>query len=458
MSEPSRRTFLKVSSGALGVCAAGVPTAGAADPPKPRADRTKIVMVMFGIAPSLDDTDLKPISNDNIVRRLQRECDGVDFVVRDLNRGIRLESVLAEAKDLRQAGYDGVIIYGNPRDYELLRTGLPTINVAVLNDFMNLPFPLYKKNRCIAAMLDPWQFSADAAVSERMLRDLVEKVKLIRAIRQMRRERILTVTDSPEVNVTYGDVRKNLPAHYNETILAAIDATFGTRVQKIGTAEVVSDPYIRELWSKESREANEIAARWIAGAVKMAYTLPSEIVRSAKCYLAMKHLMERYEATAMAFHIRTLVANPRPEDRIFPALAVSEFQLHNTVAKCQSHLNILLSEMLLQYAYGRPSMLGDYSVDAYNGTSIVQHCEGPWNPWGDDRRVPYLLVDHRERLIRRRAATGVGGAMCNLYPPDEPVTMWQLDVFSKEILLHTGKTVPIFKGAVKYKDHFYEMM
>jgi hypothetical protein len=51
-----------------------------------------------------------------------------------------------------------------------------------------------------------------------------------------------------------------------------------------------------------------------------------------------------------------------------------------TAAKCQSDLNILLSERLLQYACRRPSMLGDLSVDTYNNTSIVQHCEGPWNP------------------------------------------------------------------------------
>ena len=63
----------------------------------------------------------------------------------------------------------------------------------------------------------------------------------------------------------------------------------------------------------------------------------------------------------MAYHIRTLIRDPRPEDYVAPALAVSEFQLHNTVAKCQSHLNVILSEMLLQYAYDRPSMLGDYA-------------------------------------------------------------------------------------------------
>lgn len=458
MSEISRRSFLRVSSGTLGACAVAAPLGGAAAAEGKKGEPARIYLVFFGTAPSQDDTTREPMPNEEIARRLQQACDGVEFVVRDLTRGATLESVLAEAKDLQRQHYDGLIVVGWPRDYGLIRTGLPTINVAVVNDFMNIPIPLYQKNRVIGAMLDPWRFCADAEVSERMFRDLVDKVKLIRALKRMRTEHILTVTDSKYVNVTYGDVLKNMPADYNERILGAIAQTFGTRVTKIGTREVVEDEYVRQLWTNESREANAIAQRWIQTAKRMIHTIPSEIVRSAKVYLAMKHLMERYEATAMAFHIRTLTPQPKPEDYVAPALAVSEFQLEGKVAKCQSHLNILLSEMLLQYAYGRPSMLGDYMVDTYNNTSCVQHCEGPWNPWGDERRVPYILTDHRERPVRKRSLPGVGGASWVLYPSGEPVTFWQVEVLSKEVLVHTGTTVPMLSDEARYEAHFYEMM
>lgn len=455
MSAIERRTFLQLSAAALGSCALGGEPPGQA---KPVGEAAKIFMIFFGIAPSQDDTNLKPVTHEEIVRRLQGACPGVDFTVRDLTKGGRLEAVLNELKDLKRQGYDGVIVYGWPRDNDLLRTGLPTINVAVVNDFMNIPFPLYRKNRVIGAALDPWRFCSDTKVTERMFSDLVDKIKLIRTLKRMRGEHILTVTDSPYVNVTYGDTLKHMPPDYNQRIQGAIADTFGTRVTKIGTKEVTEDPYISDLWRNERREAQEIAQRWIRSARKMIYTIESEVVRAAKLYLAMKRLMERHQATAMAYHIRTLIPKPRREDYVAPALAVSEFQLHNIVAKCQSHLNIILSEMLLQYAYARPSMLGDFSVDTYNKTSVVQHCEGPWNPWGDERRVPYLLVDHRERPVRGRALPGVGAASCILYPANEPVTMWQIDVFSKEVLLHTGTTVPMFSPASKYKDHFYEMM
>ena len=450
MSRLTRRAFLAASSGVAS--AAFAPQGARSVPP------ARIYAVFFDIAPSVDDTDVRPMTNADIVRRLERDCDGVQFVVRDLTRDARLPAVLNEAKDLKKLGYDGVIVHGWPRDYDLLRTGLPTINVAVINDFQNVPYPLFKQNRVVDAFLDPWRFCADPAVSERMFADLIDKVKLIRALKRMRSEHILTVTDSQFVNVIYGDVLKNPPARYNETILGAIGETFGTRVTKIGSQEVAGDPDLQKLWHNQSKEASDIARRWIGSAKEMTHTIESEVVRSAKLYLAMKMLMDKYAATAMAFHIRTLIGNPRPEDLVYPALAVSEFQLHNTVAKCQSHLNVVLSEMLLQYAYGRPSMLGDYSVDTYNNVSCVQHCEGPWNPWGDRRRVPYILTDHRERRIRGRAMTGVGAASWILYPPGEPVTMWQVSVLTNEVLVHTGTTVDMLSGPVKFRDHLWEMM
>ena len=455
----TRRNFLKVSSGTLGACAFGAPLVSGATPQAvPNRQPTKIYTVFIPTAPSRDDTDVEPMTNGEIIRRLQKACDGVEFVVRDLTQGVSLQTVLNEAKDLERQDCDGVIICGCPRDRDLLKTGLPTINVAVVNDFMDIPYPLLEKHRVVDAFLDPWRFCADPNVSERMFHDLVEKIRLIRMLKRMKQERILTVTDSPYVNVTYGDRLKNMPADYNERILGAIDETFGTQVTKIGTKEVVEDQDIQNLWNSESPEANKIAQRWIRDAKRMINTLESEVVRSAKVYLAMKMLMEKHDATSMAFHIRTLIKNPRREDYITPALATSEFQLQNVVAKCQSHLNIVLSEMLLQYSLGRPGMLGDFSVDTYNNTSMVQHCEGPWNPWGDERRVPYILVDHRERRIRGRAMTGVSAASWILYPPDEPVTMWQIDVEGKEVLLHTGTTVPMLSEFEKYRNHFYEMM
>ena len=156
MSAMTRRTFLRTSSGALGACAIGAPmTASVAAEGNPNDKRARIYTVYVRTAPSPDDTDLRPTPNDEITKRLQEECDGVEFVVRDLTQGVGMDTVLNELKDLKKHHYDGVIICGCPRDRDMLRSGLPTINVAVVNDFMNAPYPLFKKNRVIVAFLDP---------------------------------------------------------------------------------------------------------------------------------------------------------------------------------------------------------------------------------------------------------------------------------------------------------------
>ena len=455
MKDINRRSFLKLSTSVVGASVLGMPIFARKRQNLQNSDNAKIYTIFFGIAPSEDDTSLRPMGNDELILRLKKDCDGVDFVLSE-QRGTA--SIVNEMKDLKKLGYDGVMIYGWPRDYDLLRSGLPTINIYAVGDFMNNPYPIYQENKVLPAVLDPWDFTTSRDVSSAMYKDLVDKIKLIRTLKKMKGKKILTVTDSRYVNVIYGDVLKNPPPQYNEMLLGAIYDTFGIKVEKIGTKEVAEDAYVKNLWYNESQEANEIAKRWINNAVKMINTLESEVVRSAKCYLVMKMLLEKYNADAMAFHIRNLIMDAKPEDRVFPALGTSKFQEDSVVVKCQSHLNIILTEMLGQYSFNRPSHLGDYAVDTFNNTSMTQHCEGPWNPWGDKRRVPYIITDHRERRVRERSKPGVGAAPWILYPGDEPVTMWQIDVPSKEILVHTGPTVSMLDEFAKYEDHFYEMI
>jgi hypothetical protein len=77
MSTMSRRTFVKVATGALSVSAWGA--AGAAEPlpqSSPASDSAKIFTVFFGIAPSRDDTDhgnrWTHFSHDDARRRASR--------------------------------------------------------------------------------------------------------------------------------------------------------------------------------------------------------------------------------------------------------------------------------------------------------------------------------------------------------------------------------------------------
>jgi len=119
----------------------------------------------------------------------------------------------------------------------------------------------------------------------------------------------------------------------------------------------------------------------------------------------------------------------------------SELQKTGQVGCCQAHVDVVLTHMLGQYAFGRPSMMGDYMLDTYNNVSYMMHCGAPWNPYGDDRLIPYVITDHRERAVRAHSKPGVGACTSVLYPPNEPGIIWRIDIMTKDVLVHTGTTI-----------------
>jgi len=420
-----------------------------------KGENTKIYTAFVsGGVQHFESTLLKSTTNEELLHKLRSECDGVDFVVGSSDHSI--EHI--------KENFDGVLTFGGMSDYSIALTGLPTIVVYNFPEFLHIPYALFSsKGKILTACLDRANTCSES-IRSRMFGDLVEKIKLIQVLKKMKESRILLVTDGVVEDyfgrhrrdlhyVSEGDIR--LKKDYEEIFLDIVEKSLGTKVTKIGIEEVSSDEQIRKIWIDENeREAEEIAKKWIAEAKSMKDTIKSEVVKSAKLYLAMKILMEKYNATAIAFHLRSLVKNPRIEDRVWPSLGDSELQKQGIVACCQAHTNVVLTHMLAQYAFGRPSMMGDYIVEPFNNVIIVMHCGAPWNLYGDDRRAPYIIRDHAERGISGHSKPGVGACSEVLFPVNEPVTIWRIDVLRKEILVHTGTTV---SGYSLYKDFGYLM-
>jgi len=442
MSEFSRRDFLKASAGAVGASVAVSRVHAAPRAPRVPPPGAKIFTIFGHTNPSADDTSVVPTSDADLLARLQKNCPGVEFVVRDKKKRGALESILNEMQDLRKQGYDGVLLFGAPRHYGLTESGLPTIVVYSIHDFMNIPYTLFaEQGKILTTTIDRWHFCSSPKVSQQMEQDLFAKVRLIATLARMKTDRILVCTDDQFVDVYHGCMTKSHPPGYNENYQKTLTDLLGTKLTKIGLDEVASEPAIDRLWREESDEANKIAKMWIREAAAMVNTTEPEVVRSAKVYLAMKLLMQKHDATAIAFHLRSLVKNPKPADKIWPSMANSELQKAGQVGCCQAHVDVVLTHMLAQYAFGRPSMMGDYMLDTYNNVSYMMHCGGPFNPWGDDRRIPYVIMDHRERAVRAHSQPGVGACTSVLYPPNEPGTIWRIDIMSGDVLVHTGTTI-----------------
>ncbi len=401
-------------------------------------------------------------TNEEVLHKLQSECEGIDFIARDFTvSGTSLKAFLDELEDTKE-GLDGVLIFGalGNRDYKLAFTGLPTICVYNLFEWMNVPYklyntgkensvkvggPEYKGGRIITAQLDRRNV-CEASASSAMFEDLVNKIKIIQAIKKLKESRILVVTDQRYLGqVDYqGDTNRVFPEDYNQRYTRALKESLGVELIRIAPKE-----FYEAVKKVKAGDAEKIAQMWIDEAQGLKDTTKSEVVKTAKSYLAFEALRKKYNCNAVSTHMRTLTGSGKVEDLFWPGLGLMEFQKRGIQAICQEYENVMAAHLLGYYLTGRPSMLGDLMIDTFNNISILTHCGAPLNPWGDDRRIPYIIWSHAQSPVRGTLKPGSGtGAQVN-YPANEPVTIWKVYILHKKIGLHTGITA---SGHSLYKD------
>lgn len=392
------------------------------------------------------------ITNEEVLHKLQNECSGVDFIARDITkRGTTIVSVLNELEASKDA-LDGVLIIGVSREYRLAFTGLPTIVVYNLFEWMNIPYklydtgkeqdsilvgdPEYEKGRILTAQLDRRNVCSPSSYSA-MFRDLVQKIKLIQAIKKLKETRILVVTPHKYLaQVDYqGDSLKHFHENYNETYTRALKESLGIELIRIEPEE-----FYQAVKKVEEEQAEVIAKMWIDEAQGLKDTTESEVIKTARSYLAFEALRKKYNCNAVSTQMRSLTGSRRVEDIFWPGLGLMEFQKRGIQAICQEYENIMVTHLLGYYLTGRPSMLGDMMIDTFNNITLLTHCGAPVNPYGDDRRIPYIIWSHAQSPVRGTLKPGSSTGVQVNYPANEPVTIWKVYVLHKKIGLYTGYT------------------
>jgi len=392
-------------------------------------------------------------TNDEVISGLQQACNGVDFIVWE---GTRKDAYVE--MQLKKSSYDGVLIVGGlDGDYRLAFTGLPTIAVYNLWEFMNQPWDLfktgkipedpilkggtdYKDVRVLTAQLDRRNLCAPA-VSDKMFKDLVYKIKLIQVIKDLKETRILMVKRAEDeiiASVNYrGDLNQSFPPDHNERYLENFKKVFGAEVIQVEAEEFY------ETYKKINiREAEEVAQQWMDGAQRVEAS-KSEITKTARGYLALDELREQYKCNAVSTHIRTVTGSGELKDRYNPGVGLElGFKTRGIQAVCQNYPDILMSQILAYSLAGRTSMLGDVIYDVYNSVEIVLHCGIPVNPLQDEQRLPYIIRTHAESPVRDiPEEPGSSTGMTVEWPVGEPVTFWEIHSLNRKIRLHTGETV-----------------
>jgi hypothetical protein len=394
-------------------------------------------------------------THEEVLARLGQSCEGIEFV----NWKGSYPDACQEV-DNNKAGYDGVLIIGRiSGDYRLAFTGLPTIVVYNLFEFMDAqPYNLfitgdtdeegnvlkggtdYPHPKILTAQLDRRNLSAPEA-REAMFSDLVYKIKLIRAVKELKETRILMVKNSKNeiiAGVNYrGDVGQAFPPDHNERYINNLRELFGIEFVMVEPEEFY------ETYKKiDVGKVEETADKWIRNARKVEASR-TEILKTTRGYLALDELRVKYNCTAVSTHIRTVTGSGELKDLYNPGVGLElGFKTRGIQAVCQNYPDILLGQIMAYLITGRPSMLGDYIYDIFNSTEIILHCGIPVNPWGGERRIPYTIRTHAESPVRDHPEEpGSSTGLTAEWPVGEAVTFWDVHSLNRAITLHTGTIV-----------------
>lgn len=400
-------------------------------------------------------------TNEKLLQNLRSTCSEIEFIARDLTKSdMSVEQVYDELESTKET-IDGVLIIGDiSGEYRLAFTGLPTITVYNLFASLHTPYklyatgeepesiwtgdPEYKDGKILTAELDRGHITSSA---DQMFEDLVYKIKLIQAIKRLKESRILQLSprDYFSIDNYHGhDSQKQWPEDHNELFMRVLKETLGTEIVRVQPEE-----FYAAYSNTDSRIAEKTAADWIQGAQGV-LAARSEIIKTARAYHAFDTLLEKYNCNALSTVVRSVTGSGEVEDMMWPGLGLEcGFKTRGTQATCQDHMNIMVTELMGYFMTGKPSMLGDLTLDRHNSVAILFHCGAPINPYGDERRVPYIIKSHAQSPVRDTKKPGSSTGLQVYWPAEEPVTFWAVDVLHKQILVCTGKTVD---GHALYKN------
>jgi L-fucose isomerase-like protein len=201
---------------------------------------------------------------------------------------------------------------------------------------------------------------------------------------------------------------------------------FGTKVVP------VAFPQITEAYQKADRaQARQWAEKWIREAKRVVEPSPEEIERSGTMYLAMRSLMEKHHAQAIAINcLGGFYGGHMPA---YPCLG--HFQLNNDglVGACEADQQSALTMLLMGYLVGRPGYISDPVVDTATNQVIYLHCVAPSKVFGPGGPAnPYEIRSHAEDRK--------GASLRSLMPPGQMTTTIQFAPARREVILHQAKT------------------
>jgi L-fucose isomerase-like protein len=354
-----------------------------------------------------------------LLKRLKERCREIEFVGRDIIfKSEEVEEIKERIKEFKQE-VDGVLLYtlasysSIPSPEKILKLGYPTIIASDLfgGDMPFLQtFDLSKKK----------QFHAIPVCSSK-LEDITRALHLMEVIHKLKRGKILIIEDSKE----YDDQSHFWRREYEDYL---------KEVKKLGIEVIIlGSESLNEYYRKaDERKAKEVAKRWISEAAQVMEPSKSEIIKSARLYLAIKSLMKELKADAITIDCLGLFY--RKKLLAYPCLAFFQLNNEGSLGVCEADLEATLSQLIGQYLTQRVGFVSDPVIDSSSSQIVYVHCVAPSKPFGKDGQAfPYRIRSHAE--------DGKGASVQVFLPPGEILTTIKVNLLAKKLAIHQARSV-----------------
>ncbi|MBN2151452.1 MAG: hypothetical protein JW839_08405 [Candidatus Lokiarchaeota archaeon] len=205
--------------------------------------------------------------------------------------------------------------------------------------------------------------------------EIASRVNLVRAVKALRREKLLVVRPPSSAKGGWGEQAK----------------------RKLGIDVEITD-YKRLLERYEQQDEQSVKAianNWIQKAERVVEPSEAEIQRSARLYLACKDVMREAKATAIT--IDCLGGFARNDLPAYPCLGFAQLNDEGAMGVCEADVKTAIAEILVKDLAGRPGFVSDPLFDTSKDLLIHAHCvsatrlDGPGGP-----ASPYAIRSHME--------------------------------------------------------------
>jgi len=195
-----------------------------------------------------------------------------------------------------------------------------------------------------------------------------------------------------------------VPARLRQTRIVLVGGPAGTaparsakQIRDRLSAEVVPVGVPRLIQAHKAVEPKAAEAegeQWIRQAKKVVEPSRAEIVKSARMYFAMKHIMA--EERAQAITMRCLGGIPIGTLG-YPCLGFSKLNDLGLVGACEADMDSTLTMLIFAYAFGVPGFISDPLFDTARNAVIHAHCTSATKMDGPaGKRAPYIIRSHRD--------------------------------------------------------------